>query len=216
MWRERVGKAVLQHKAHGAQVLTLGDAELISRVPAGKLDLLEQKATKSAAVASAVTYISTEEAGGLTAKGVANLFRKLPLMHGLRELRVVGVGYRGASHDDVVRALAAGLAGLPSLQVRLSPGLPNHYRAVRVRTRPLTPVVFARGRALLRNEPACNECCAFMNDHTVTAGPRSIGSAHAVRTDVAWCRCSICPASRSAAAVPRSSCARSRAAPASS
>ena len=62
------------------------------------------------------------EGGGLTFKGAIGVFRKLPFMPSLRVVKIVGLGsptWAPAQHTEVLRALAAGLSSLPSLQVRL-------------------------------------------------------------------------------------------------
>ena len=80
--------------------------------------------------ALAKTHISDTEAGGLTLKGVAALCAKLPLMHGLRELRLLGLGgasWSNALQEGAVASLAAALATLPSLQVRSCSGVIDYH-----------------------------------------------------------------------------------------
>jgi hypothetical protein len=103
------------------QVLSLG-SKIGVQQHASELDLLEQRTGKGKGVVpSAVTYISDTEAGGLTFKGCIQLFKKLPFMHGLRELRLHGVGsasWNCELHDEALLQLSSGLSKMPSLQVR--------------------------------------------------------------------------------------------------
>ena len=85
-----------------------------------ELDAIESRAARAVGL-TPVAYIPDTEAGGLTFKGCLSIFRKLPFMPSLRVLRLVGL--RSATwapymHEDIMRALAAGVASLPSVQVR--------------------------------------------------------------------------------------------------
>jgi hypothetical protein len=113
-------QASVKENKNPLQVLTLGDATLSNLLPTVTLDELEARSAKNMVAVNAVTYISDSEAGGLTFKGCRSLFRKLPFMRGLRELRIHGIGtaqWSLAVTSQTLAQLAAGLQDLPGLQV---------------------------------------------------------------------------------------------------
>ena len=109
------------------QVVTLGDPKLVERFATDELDRYDTQTLPRGAASNGIgadstglqAYVSDNEAGGLTYQGLMVFLRKLPFMHGLRELRVHGIGASLQNQHDVMRLLAAGIASLRGLQVCL-------------------------------------------------------------------------------------------------
>ena len=101
------------------QVLTLGSEP---EHPSPGADLGGDTLQQIASNARVPVFVSEEQAGGLTYLGCTDLFRRLPLLRGLRELRVCWIGSSAwrSEHEGMLRFLAEGIASLPGLQVRRS------------------------------------------------------------------------------------------------